>query len=114
MLQRARRLTTTAVVLLGVAGSSTAWGASASRSSSFAYDAGSGLLTQEVVEPNTTALRLQTDYTYDAFGNKTAVSVSGVDIVTRGSSSTFDTKGQFATTNTNALTISHLHPVPSR
>ena len=56
---------------------------SATRASSFAYDAGSGLLTQEVIEPDTSALRLQTDYTYNAFGQKTQVTVSGVDIATR-------------------------------
>jgi YD repeat-containing protein len=75
----------------------------ATRSSSFQYDAASGLLTQEVVEPNTPALRLEKDYTYDAFGNKTGVSVSGIDIATRSSTSTYDAKGQFVTQNTNAL-----------
>jgi RHS repeat-associated protein len=76
---------------------------SGTRTSSFAYDAASGLLTQEVVEPNTTALRLETDYVYDAFGNKTSIAVHGVDITTRTSTATFDAKGQFATTNANAL-----------
>ena len=76
---------------------------SGTRSSSFAYDAASGLLIQEVIEPGTPSLRLQTDYVYDAYGNKTSVSVSGVDIVSRGSSSGFDARGQFATSNTNAL-----------
>src|SRR5262245_41864855 len=76
---------------------------SATRSTSFQYQAGVGLLTQEVVEPNTTALRLQKDYSYDAFGNKTGITVSGSDIVTRSSTVTYDAKGQFAVTNTNAL-----------
>jgi YD repeat-containing protein len=76
---------------------------SLTHTSSFVYDPASGLLTQEVVEPNTTALRLETDYVYDAFGNKTSVQVSGVDITTRTSTATFDARGQFATTNTNAL-----------
>jgi YD repeat-containing protein len=79
---------------------------SLTRTSSFAYDAATGLLTQEVVEPNTPSLRLETDYVYDAFGNKTLVSVSGVDIVTRTSTSTFDSLGEFALTNANALTQS--------
>ncbi len=73
------------------------------RTSSFAYDSASGLLTQEVIEPNTSSLRLETDYVYDAFGNKTSVTVSGVDIATRTSTSAFDSKGEFVTTNTNAL-----------
>src|ERR1700733_849029 len=79
---------------------------SATRTSSFAYDATSGLLNQEVIEPNTTALRLQTDYVYNAFGQKTQVTVSGVDITTRSANTTYDTKGQFVTSATNALSQS--------
>ncbi|MBR1201849.1 MULTISPECIES: RHS repeat domain-containing protein [unclassified Bradyrhizobium] len=87
-----------AVVML----STQAWADTITRTSSFGYDS-TGLLNQEVVEPDTPALRLQTDYTCDAFGNKLTVTVSGADIASRGSSSSFDAKGQFATTNTNAL-----------
>jgi RHS repeat-associated protein len=76
---------------------------SGTRSSSFAYDAASGLLIQEVVEPNTPSLRLQTDYVYDAFGHKVSVTVSGVDIVSRSSTTSYDAQGQFATSNSNAL-----------
>ena len=76
---------------------------SVTRSSSFAYDATSGLLTQEVVEPGNSALRLQSDTAYDAFGNKTSITVSGADIATRTSSNTYDARGQFAATSTNAL-----------
>jgi RHS repeat-associated protein len=83
---------------------SSAWAASSiARTSSFAYDSASGLLTQEVVEPDTPALRLQTDYVYDTFGNKQSVTVSGADIASRASSSTYDAKGQFVSTNSNAL-----------
>jgi hypothetical protein len=39
----------------------------------------------------------------DAFGNKTSVTASGVDIVTRTSTSTDDSLGGFATANANAL-----------
>lgn len=60
-------------------------------------------MTQEVVEPDNSALRLQTDTAYDAFGHKVTVTVSGADIATRASSSAYDAKGQFLTTNTNAL-----------
>ncbi|BAM86886.1 exported hypothetical protein [Bradyrhizobium oligotrophicum S58] len=73
------------------------------RTSSFSYDAASGLLTQEVVEPDTPAARLQTDYVYDAFGHKQSVTVGGADIVSRSSTSTYDARGQFGTSNTNAL-----------
>ena len=79
---------------------------SGTRTSSFAYDAGSGLLTQEVIEPGTSALRLQTDYTYNAFGQKTQVTVSGVDIATRSASTAYDAQGRFATSATNALSQS--------
>jgi RHS repeat-associated protein len=73
------------------------------RESSFAYDATSGLLTQEVIEPNQSAYRLQTDYVHDTFGNKTQVTVSGIDIATRAASVTFDVKGQFPASATNPL-----------
>src|SRR4051812_43088911 len=106
MRRLAHGLTAAVWAVVGIAGSDAAFAASATRTSSFAYDAGTGLLTQEVVEPNTSALKLQTDYTYDAFGNKLSATVSGVDIVTRSSTSYFDIKGQFATTNTNALSQS--------
>lgn len=56
-----------------------------------------------MVEPDTPTLRRQSDYVYDAFGNKRSVTVSGVDIVSRGSSSSFDPKGQFISSNTNVL-----------
>ena len=52
-------------------------GTSGNRSSAFSYDATTGLLTQEVVEPDNPSLRLITDYQYDAYGNKISVTVSG-------------------------------------
>ncbi|MES5484933.1 RHS repeat-associated core domain-containing protein [Bradyrhizobium sp. INPA03-11B] len=72
------------------------------RTSSFAYDA-QGVLIQEVVEPDTPALRLQIDYGRDGFGNKVSVTASGVDIASRAALSSFDAKGQFVSSNTNAL-----------
>jgi len=96
---------TTAILALCVsaAWSNAALATSITRSSSFAYDAASGLITQEVIEPATTPLRLETDKTYDAFGNKISVVTSGVDIATRGNTAQYDTRGQFVTKNTNAL-----------
>jgi RHS repeat-associated protein len=88
---------------IGAAWSTTAMALSITRTSSFAYDPGSGLITQQVVEPNTPSLRLETDTTYDAFGNKISVSTSGIDITTRTSTTTYDTRGQFVVTNANAL-----------
>jgi RHS repeat-associated protein len=102
------RLSKRAGVLLALALGMT-WSAAASaqssgiRSSGFGYDAVSGLLTQEVIEPGTPSLRLQTDYVYDAFGNKVSAAVSGIDIATRGASTTYDAQGRFAVSATNAL-----------
>jgi RHS repeat-associated protein len=92
---------------------------SLTRTSSFCYDMNipganctnshnTGLLNQEVVEPNTQSLRLETDYLYDSFGNKTQVTVSGGDIATRSSSTSYapsngSANGQFPTSTTNAL-----------
>jgi YD repeat-containing protein len=104
MQRRATRTLAAAIAVCGLMGVGPSWATSSgTRTSSFAYDPATGLLTQEVVEPNTSSLRLETDYVYDAFGNKTSVSVSGVDIVTRTSTSTYDALGEFATSNANAL-----------
>jgi YD repeat-containing protein len=103
MLRAMTRRLAAAAVVCAFAGSSTAFAGSGTRTSSFAYDATSGLLTQEVVEPGTPSLRLETDYVYDAFGHKVSVTVVGADITSRGSTTTYDAKGQFATANANAL-----------
>jgi len=77
------------------------------RTSSWTYDA-SGLIETETVEPDATQLRLDTTYTYDAFGNKTAVTVSSpatgdAAITPRTTSTTYDAEGRFPATVTNAL-----------
>jgi len=76
-------------------------GANATRTSSFAYENGSGLLVQEVIEPDAD-LKLVTDYTLDVFGNRIASTVSGIDIPTRTSSTTFDAQGRFPVSSKNA------------
>ncbi len=78
-------------------------GLSATRTSAFAYDPASGLLTQEIIEPDNASLKLTTTYTLDAFGNRVASSVNGVDIATRSSSTTYDAQGRFAIASSNAL-----------
>src|SRR5580693_2418141 len=96
----------TAILALCV---SAAWSSAAlaqtsiTRSSSFAYDLNTGLITKEIVEPGSQTLQLETDTSYDAFGNKLLVTTTGVDILSRGNSSLLDSRGQFATSNTNAL-----------
>lgn len=80
------------------------------RTSSFAYGSTTGLLTNETIEPNTAALTLATAYVYDSFGNKHTATVTGGSgesyIASRTTTSTYDSKGQFATTITNALSQS--------
>ena len=46
------------------------------RTSSFDYDAVTGLLTKETIEPDTPDLCVTTTYTYDAYGNKTGATTS--------------------------------------
>jgi RHS repeat-associated protein len=90
------------------------------RMSAFSYDAVTGLLSQEIVEPNNATLRLVTDYQYDVYGNKTTVSVSGADIASRSSTTTWGERtidnfanvinnGRFAVSTTNALGHSEQH-----
>jgi YD repeat-containing protein len=78
-------------------------GLSATRTSAFAYDLSSGLLTQEIIEPDTLSLKLATTYLLDGFGNRIASTVSGADIATRSSSTQYDAQGRFAVSSTNAL-----------
>jgi len=85
-----------------------AWGASSTRVSAFEYDPDTGLLVKETIEPDQPQYKLDTTYTYDAFGNRTATTVSSpatgtAAIATRSTSSTWDANGQFPVTTTNAL-----------
>ena len=107
---------------LGLLG--TAQAAMLTRTSAFDYDAATGLLTKEIIEPNISQFCLATVYTYDAYGNKTAVttrncngsvgSVSGINneapfsggdpfFVSRTNGNIYDNRGQFPTRSTNAL-----------
>jgi RHS repeat-associated protein len=92
---------------------------SAARTSSFDYEAASGLLIREVVEPDNTQLRLETAYTYDSYGNKVAVTVSSpatgtAAIVPRTSTATYDGRGQFPVGSSNALGQSETFQFDSR
>ncbi|WP_217509834.1 RHS repeat-associated core domain-containing protein [Herbaspirillum sp. C9C3] len=78
------------------------------RTSSFEYDAATGLLTKEVIEPDNAQLRLETSYTYDAYGNKVSATTSSAAsgaaaVAPRTSGTTYDANGQFPVTSTNAL-----------
>jgi len=63
------------------------------RTSSFTYHATTGLLETETVEPGDNTLKLTTTYGYDAFGNKTSVTLSGAGI-------TVDSSGNVSTSGT--------------
>ena len=103
---------------------------SATRTSGFEYDATTGLLNREVVEPvsaditepagiadcvttsTDSDITLVTDYTHDAFGNRATVTVSGAGITTRSTTTTWGERdaadvvtanGRFAVTVANAL-----------
>ncbi len=96
-----------ALAALGVAGAVQPAGASSvTQTTTFTHDPSTGFVTQTVVEPNDSAHSTQTGYTYDAYGNKTAVTVSGQGIATRTTTATYDTKGQFPATTGNALSQS--------
>lgn len=87
-------------------------GSDITRTSSFEYDANTGLLTKEIVEPNDTGfLKLTTTYSYDGYGNKTSVTVTGNDVnsagatvpATRTTSMAYESRGRFVASTTNAL-----------
>ena len=81
---------------------SEAYGDTQTRSSSFTYDETTGILKTETIEPESDKW-LKKSYTYDSYGNKIKESVSGADIQTRVTTTSYDSKGKFATKITNAL-----------
>ncbi len=110
------RLTTTAVT-------QTANGKTATRKSAFEYDInGHGMLMKEIIEPNNPALRLETAYQYDAYGNKTRVTAlggSGSTAITARSTRTEysgggHNTGQFPIKITNAMGESETHTYDAR
>ncbi|MBI3886999.1 MAG: VCBS repeat-containing protein [Opitutae bacterium] len=97
---------------------------SQTRTSSFHYDATTGLLLTETVQPGDPVLALTTTYGYDAFGNKTSVQVSGPAVsvdaagnvaptggaATRTTVSAYDVRGRFPVSTTNALGHTETYP----
>ncbi|WP_078119551.1 RHS repeat-associated core domain-containing protein [Thiosocius teredinicola] len=78
-------------------------GSTETRKSAFTYYAETGLLKDEIIEPDQPAYRQVTTYEYDAFGNKVRVAVSADGLPTRISTSGYDPSGRFATSVQNAL-----------
>jgi RHS repeat-associated protein len=83
------------------------------RTSAFAYDGASGLLTQEVVEPGD-PLSLTTTYSYDAFGNKISATTSGAGFASRATATAYDSRGQFPVSMTNSLGYQDTYVYDSR
>jgi RHS repeat-associated protein len=94
------------------------------RTSAFDYDAATGLLTKEIVEPGDSQLCVVTTYAYDAYGNKTGSTtrncngsagthpgVNGEAVapgapaafVSRTTNAGYTSDGRFASSTTNAL-----------
>jgi RHS repeat-associated protein len=82
---------------------------SETRVQEFSYDPATGLLVEQVSEPDNPAIALTTTYTYDGFGNQLTSTVSGPDIVSRTTSATYSADGRFAETVTNALGHTQTH-----
>jgi len=80
-----------------------------SRKSSFEYDPQTGLLTKETVEPGNVTHSKTTTYTYDAYGNKTNITITAPDAAARSTTMAFDERGQFPTKTTNALNHSETY-----
>jgi Rhs family protein len=82
-------------------------GQSITRTSTFTYDPGTGLLASEEVEPNDQNHWMRTDYIRDGFGNITATTVTGADIPARRSTKQYSALapyyGRFKTKACNAL-----------
>ncbi len=75
---------------------------SINRTSSFSYDAVTGILDQEVIEPDNNAFTVTTRYQLDAFGNRKSTAVTPFGMATRSSSSNFDPLGRFVIETQNA------------
>jgi RHS repeat-associated protein len=86
----------TSVVINGIVGSS-----NIARNTSRTWT--SCLLTQETIEPGSSTLQLQTTYTPDAFGNIKATAVTGSNIASRGTATSYDSRGEFPVSTTDEL-----------
>ena len=80
----------------------TAYGDSKTKTSSFTYDSQTGILKTETIEPSSSKW-LKKSYEYDTHGNKIKESISGADIPSRDTTTFYDPLGKFATKITNAL-----------
>jgi RHS repeat-associated protein len=76
------------------------------RTTNSTWDASHCRLTQIVDEPGSQTLQVTTDISYDAYGNRSQVNVTGINMPVRSTTTSYahiDGPGQFPTTITNAL-----------
>ena len=74
------------------------------RRSAFDYDATTGLLSAEIIEPHNVEFKLRTDYFYDRFGNIIRKQLSGPGIPTHHSEDvSYDARGRVVESRRNAL-----------
>ena len=73
------------------------------RITAFEYDPVTGLLTKEIIQPDDPALRLETTYTHDGFGNRLTTTVSAPGETPRVSEVLYDAQGRFLEWAENAL-----------
>ncbi len=77
-------------------------GDTATRTSTFAYDA-KGRLASETIEPGRPGIWQTTAYGYDVYGNRTTTRVTGARIAPRTTTVAYDANGLFPASTTNAL-----------
>lgn len=77
-------------------------GGTSRRISAFDYDS-KGLLSAETIEPDDASLRLRTEYLRDKFGNVIQTTVGAGTAEARISKATYDAKGRYPESSTNAL-----------
>ncbi|MFT5139912.1 MAG: hypothetical protein ACI9CB_001569, partial [Rhodothermales bacterium] len=73
------------------------------RQSKFSYDSGTGILEQEIIEPNNNTYKVTTDYTLDGFGNRTNTRVTSFGMTARDARATYDALGRFVIETQNDL-----------
>lgn len=73
------------------------------RNSSFAYDAATGMLNRETIEPGSTQFEVVTAYQLDLFGNRISTAVKGYGMPERVSTQSHDSQGRYVTETRNSF-----------
>jgi len=118
-------------LIVGVVTGTPSFAAVSTRTSAFDYDPTTGLLTKEIIEPDSSAFCLVTAYTLDNYGNRTAATTRNCNgttgtlpgynsaavaptgdpvIAPRTTTNVMDARGQFVATVRNALYDSVTNP----